>query len=273
MEKILKGTGLIVLEVINSNPNGDPDNDSYPRQYENGIGYISAVSLKRKIRDLIDYKEGPVWKSLGIKDEDRYAILEQRGRDRKQIVKEIENNTFLKKYWDARVFGCTFLEDKNTGIIKTGVIQVGMGESVAPVEIDVITTTNKSGVEEGKDRGMAPGGLKVVRYGIYTIPFFINPTAAKNTNCTKEDIDVFLKVLPYAYSHTASYVRPNISMLHAWYIEHKNELGSVNETELIQALKPIAKAPTPEKRSDYEIPTDLPENLKSRVLMVKDLCA
>ena len=46
-------TGLLVLEVINSNPNGDPDRDSDPRQRDNGIGEISPVSVKRKLRDLI----------------------------------------------------------------------------------------------------------------------------------------------------------------------------------------------------------------------------
>ena len=47
-------TGLLVIEVVNSNPNGDPDRESDPRQRPNGRGEISPVSFKRKLRDLID---------------------------------------------------------------------------------------------------------------------------------------------------------------------------------------------------------------------------
>ena len=119
--EIRRATGLLVIEVVNSNPNGDPDRESDPRQRPNGCGEISPVSFKRKLRDLLDDHDTPFFRSLPEKfraDADRYCILEHRGRDRKQITAEMGNepekflqSEFVRKYWDARVFGNTFLED------------------------------------------------------------------------------------------------------------------------------------------------------------------
>ncbi|MDN3511316.1 MAG: type I CRISPR-associated protein Cas7 [Candidatus Jettenia sp.] len=192
-QEIKRGTGLLVIEVTNSNPNGDPDRESDPRQRPDGRGEISPVSFKRKLRDLVEDKAGPVWSELrtklNIKDEN-FAILESRGRDRALIKKELENENgkaFKDKYWDARIFGNTFLEEGASTSIKTGVVQLGMGLSIAPVIIERQTNTNKAGVQEGLDRGMAPMGYRIVQHGIYCMPFFVNPSVAHKTECGKTD--------------------------------------------------------------------------------------
>ena len=59
-----RATGLLVLEVVNSNPNGDPDNESDPRTRVGNYGEISPVSFKRKVRDLVEQKDGPVWQAM-----------------------------------------------------------------------------------------------------------------------------------------------------------------------------------------------------------------
>ena len=154
-----RATGLLILEVVNSNPNGDPDRENDPRQRPNGLGEISPVSVKRKIRDLIEDHDGVFFQSLPeayIRQADLYCILESRGRDRAAITKEMNDNpnfmdsTFVRKYWDARIFGNTFLEDGgNKEYIKTGAVQFGMGLSISPISIVRHTNTNKAGVEEG----------------------------------------------------------------------------------------------------------------------------
>ena len=53
-DNIKRATGLLIIEVVNSNPNGDPDRESDPRQRPNGLGEISPVSFKRKLRDLVE---------------------------------------------------------------------------------------------------------------------------------------------------------------------------------------------------------------------------
>src|SRR6266478_1762311 len=130
--QIVRATGLLVIEVINSNPNGDPDRESDPRQRPDGKGEISPVSFKRKVRDLIENQNGDVWREVSAAmtlDPSGFAILESRGRDRKAIDKELKENDgaqFKHKYWDGRVFGNTFLEEGAADTIRTGVVQIGL---------------------------------------------------------------------------------------------------------------------------------------------------
>jgi Cas7 group CRISPR-associated protein Csh2 len=278
-KKIMRATGLLVIEAINSNPNGDPDRESDPRQRPDGLGEISPVSFKRKLRDLIEDKEGPVWtelkKNLGLADGE-FEVLESRGRDRSKIKKELEDNgtIFKQKYWDARIFGNTFLEEGAANTIKTGVVQFGMGLSLAPIIIERHTNTNKAGVEGDKDRGMAPMAYRIVQHGIYCMPFFVNPSAAHKSGCTAKDIELLLSLIPHAYAHSRSYVRPNVEILNAWYMEHKSALGSCSDFKLIDALTPKKKAQpdsASNNRADYDIPSTLPAALQDKVASLKDL--
>lgn len=267
-----RGTGLLIIEVINSNPNGDPDRESDPRQRPDGRGEISPVSFKRKLRDLVEDKDGPVWEAVSEAPKlksDEYAVLESRGRDRSQITKELKGGTFVRRYWDGRVFGNTFLEDEmDKGTIKTGVVQFGLGLSIAPIDIERHTNTNKAGVQEGKTQGMAPMGYRFVPHGVYVMPFFVNPSVAHKSGCTEADVDLLLRLIPHAYSHTRSHARPFVELRHAWYCEHKNSLGSCSDFSLIDALKPKRRG-DPNQRSqnwdDYDVPTTLPEDLSKKV--------
>jgi len=275
-----RGTGLLVIEVRNSNPNGDPDRESDPRyRTHDQRGMISGVSFKRKLRDLVAEKGGPVWlevsRKCGIPESDfgQFAILESRGRDRKAIEAEVKDGTFTGKYWDARLFGNTFLEQAGPEVLRTGVAQFALGLSVAPIRIERMTNTNKAGVQEGKDRGMAPLAYRVVQHGVYAMPFFINPSAAVKSGCTSRDIDLMLALIPHAYPHTASYVRPAVNVRHAWFVEHKSPLGSCNDFELIDALTPKRLGDPKEPSSswdDYEVPSELGD-LSDRVATVRDL--
>lgn len=284
---IKRATGLLIIEVINSNPNGDPDRESDPRQRPDGRGEISPVSFKRKLRDLAEDKEGQVWKHLeeilklkqakGLDGKDlSFSILESRGRDRKQIESELKNGAFINKYWDGRVFGNTFLEEAmDKGTIKTGVVQFGLGLSLAPIEIERHTNTNKAGVQEGKKQGMAPMGYRFVPHGVYWMPFFVNPSMAHKSGCTTADIELLKKLIPHAYAHTRSHARPLVELRHAWYCEHSNPLGSCSDFALIDALKPkLKKDREPNKPSkswdDYDVPMakDLPSELNGKITCV-----
>jgi Cas7 group CRISPR-associated protein Csh2 len=287
---ILRATGLIIVEVRNSNPNGDPERDGAPRKRRGDIGEISPVSVKRKIRDLVANKKGPIWlylkKKFDISDDNRFDILEERGRDRADIKKMILENggkTFIDRFWDARVFGNTFLEKTEKGpkesasgntkeaskekikeaivlkeSVKTGVVHFGLGLSVAPVTSRTdFTLTNKSSVEQEKTSGMAPGAYKFIEHGIYAIPFFVNPTQASKTGCSKTDVDIVLELIPYVYSHNRSLIRTQVEVLHAYYAEHKNQKGSYNDFDLLDALTPKkkeAKDKPSSERSEYTIP-------------------
>ncbi len=321
--EIPRATGLIIIEVRNSNPNGDPERDGAPRRRRNDIGEISPVSVKRKMRDLVENKKGPIWLYLQNEfslDETRFQILEERERKRGDIKKmiteddtlPIEEKRFVKTYWDGRVFGNTFLEEaegeneekaskvkpeekadrsKNKKTeeamalkrnVKTGVLHFGLGLSVSPVALRTdFTLTNKSGVQEGKTAGMAPGAFKFVEHGIYTVPFFVNPTPASKTGCIKQDIDVALELIPYVYSHNPSTIRTQVQVLHVWYAEHNNQMGSFNDFDFIDALMPRKKteeeANKPSSgRAEYIIPNplkdkDILKDFDGKLIGPKDL--
>jgi Cas7 group CRISPR-associated protein Csh2 len=292
-EVLKRGTGLLVIEAVNSNPNGDPDQESDPRMRLGDIGEISPVSFKRKLRDMVLNKTGPVWQSVTTKfnvDEKQFDIIERRDRKLEELF-ALGSEELQSRFWDARVFGSTVLQSNKNGeakeppkskgkkvssasFITTGVVQFGLGISVAPVEIQRHTWTNISPVQEGKSRAMAPLGYRIVQHGVYTMPFFINPAMAGKSGCTPMDINVLLHLIPYAYSQTASCMRPDMRIRRAWYMQHKSALGSCPDYMLLEALQPVKKADADKPSrcwEDYEVPSDLPAELKARIEICTDL--
>ena len=285
-----RATGLLVIAVENSNPNGDPDQESDPRRRSHdNRGMITGVSFKRKLRDLVLQKDESVWKKmaleLGIKNKDgiwkygdiEFDLLERRDIDHDGVNKQLNTDFegFKKKFWDARVFGNTFLEKGLGDTIRAGVSQFGLAVSVAPVRVHRLTKTKMAPAQGGNQgqpgpsRGMAPLAHRVVEHGVYTMPFFINPTGTqgkRRTGCTALDIALLLKLIRYAYPHTKSDIRPLVEVRHAWYAEHEDGLGSFSEFEFIEKLTPNRKGDS-EKPSisgiplevQYETPLELPK--------------
>ncbi len=281
-------TGLLVIEVRKSNPNGDPERESSPRQRPDRKGEISPVSVKRKLRDLVEQKDETLWAAIcsGLKIPEGYEfdILESRERgwsdlkeaDETKRANEAWSKTsklinsdfpgFKNKYWDARLFGNTFLEKAKEKIgiqntIRSGVAHFGVGVSVAPIEIEFSTWTKKAPAQEDKTRGMAPMSFRVVKHGIYTMPFFVNPTQASKTGCKLADVQIMLRLLKYAYRHTSSVIRTQVEVVHAHTVEHVDSLGSFSDFALLDALAPKRvpetdkDKPSESRTSDYQIPT------------------
>jgi CRISPR-associated protein Csd2 len=243
------------------------------------------------LRDLLEDETSSFFQALPSQFKDNagsYRILESRGRDRKEVQKEMGDTAkgkfdqakfleseFVKKYWDARVFGNTFLEkEADKGFIKTGVVTFGVGLSLSPVEIVRHTNTSKAGVEEGKQQGMAPLAFRIVEHGVYCMPFFINPNYANKSGCTASDIELLKLLIPYAYDQNKSAIRPDVRLRHAWYIEHTNTLGSCPDYQLIEALTPKRSGDRNKPSTlwhDYEDVSGLPENLKGKIANCKDL--
>jgi Cas7 group CRISPR-associated protein Csh2 len=293
---IPRATGLLVIEVENSNANGDPDQESDPRRRSHdNRGMITGVSFKRKLRDLVLRKDEIVWPqiavSLGIKDINgtwnkngiKFDILERRDIDRDEVIKLLKGqfDTFKNQFWDARVFGNTFLEQGGPDTVRSGVAQFGLAVSVSPVRVHRLTKTKMAPVQSGREgqegpsRGMAPLAHRVVEHGVYAMPFFINPTGAqgkRGTGCTPLDIALLLKLIRYAYPHTKSDIRPLVEVRYAWYAEHEGDLGSFSEFDFIEKLTPRRKGGDQEKPSvdgipldeQYEVPVKLPTDGERR---------
>jgi CRISPR-associated protein Csd2 len=289
--EIPRATGLLIITVENSNPNGDPDQESDPRRRNHdNRGMITGVSFKRKLRDLVLCKDEPVWPivagQLGIqeqngswgKDTTEFDILERRDISRPDVIKLLKDDfgQFKKKFWDARVFGNTFLEEGGPDTIRSGVAHFGLAVSVSPVLVHRLTKTKMAPAQSARaggqapTRGMAPLAHRVVEHAIYAMPFFVNPTGAqgkRGTGCIPLDIALLLNLIRYAYPHTKSDIRPFVEIRHAWCAEHDEGLGSFSEFEFIEKLMPRRKGGNPEKPSVSGIPLeeqyDVPTKLRS----------
>jgi CRISPR-associated protein Csd2 len=293
-ETMKRVTGLLIIEAVNSNPNGNPDQESDPRVRSNGQGEISPVSFKRKLRDLVELIEGPVFQTAtkdlsDVPEGYKFEILESRERNIAAIQAELKEgqsekgkgkisfdqsaflkSPFVRKYWDARLFGNTFLEkNMDKGFIKTGIVQFGMGISVSSVTIQRHTNTKKAPLDDEKGSGMAPLAYRVVEHGVYVMPFYINPSFAKKSGCKPCDVELLMRLIPYAYDHTRSAIRPDVRIRHAWWMEHKDALGSCPDYLLVDALTPKRKGDDPLAPStfwgDYEVPATLPQELQQKV--------
>ena len=202
-------------------------------------------------------------------------IAKEMGDTKNFNQEKFMESKFVKKYWDARIFGNTFLEEGAAkGFIKTGVVQFGVGVSISPIEIIRHTNTNKAGVQEGKSAGMAPLAFRIVQHGVYVMPFFVNPNYAPKSGCTVDDIELLKLLIPHAYDLNRSAIRPDVRIRHAWYIEHKNPLGSCPDYLLIEALTPVRKGNVNDPSndwSDYEDKISLPTELVNKVDSVVDL--
>ena len=162
-------------------------------------------------------------------------------KTRRADVNKLSLQELLDKYWDVRVFGSTFLENdknENESFIASGVVQFGLGVSLDPIRIERMTTTKVMPVEEGKSKGMAPLAYRIVSYGLYAMPFFVNATAAHKTQCTKKDIELLLRLIPHVYKETASYIRSQVDIRYAFYVEHNRARGTYNDFRIIEALTP-----------------------------------
>ena len=106
------------------------------------------------------------------------------------------------------------------------------------------------------------------------MPFFVNPNYANKSGCTADDIELLKLLIPHAYEQTRSAIRPDVRIRHAWYIEHKNILGSCPEYLLFEALTPEQignKEEASTTWADYIDKTELPEELLKRVDQCVDL--
>lgn len=278
------GMGVLIIEATMSNPNGDPDNGGAPRIDPDGFGLITDVSVKRKFRDIVADKASPLWQELAKKlslPATGYDILEDPSRslaETKELLKK-ENGCqmFHNQFVDARLFGNTFLEEgTKSAHVRTGVVIPCIGRSVAPVEELRMTCTKRKAVQEGKDRGMAPDRIKVIRHGIYCMDFSVDYVNAHRTWCSQLDIDLFLACIPYIYAANKSTARMDVRVLSAPYIEFKG-LGT-KILDIQKSFHPVRKGDKSQastSRDDYDFPVlknDLVKKFESDIIKIVDLC-
>ena len=219
----------LVLRVKNANPNGDPLNGNRPRTDYGGLGEITDVCLKRKVRDRLQ-ESG---QSIFVQSDDRKIDGETSLRNRaeseangigkkafgKGAKKEETAKAACAKWFDVRAFGQVFAFGKDgdasgVSIPVRGPLTIQSAFSKEPVSITSTQITKSvSGEGDGSKRGSDTMGMKHrVDHGIYECYGSINPQLAERTGFSDTDAAVIKVILPKLFENDASSARPDGSM-------------------------------------------------------------
>jgi CRISPR-associated protein Csd2 len=244
----------VILRVKNANPNGDPLNGNRPRTDYNGVGEISDVCLKRKIRDRLQESGKPIFvQSDDLKSDDARSLRE---RAENMLGKKLGSSETLAlacaTWFDVRAFGQLFALARKKGksegesgegsvsIPIRGPVSVHSAFSIEPVEVTTTQITKSvSNDGDGCKRGSDTMGMKHrVDAGIYVFYGSINPQLAERTGFADEDANAIKNVLPKLFENDASSARPEGSMdvLKVFWWEHNSKAGQYSSAKVHRSL-------------------------------------
>ncbi|MFA5518100.1 MAG: type I-C CRISPR-associated protein Cas7/Csd2 [Spirochaetota bacterium] len=298
MSKIDKRYDFVIFfDVKDGNPNGDPDAGNLPRiDAETGMGLVTDVCLKRKVRNFIQITNGKqegydiFVKERGILNDliekayvDIKIDLEIEPKNEKDGKKRLEKgkaqgseidsgrNKMCKDYFDIRAFGAVLSTGANAGQVR-GPIQLTFARSLEPVvalehSITRMAVTRREDFEKGKDREM--GRKFTVPYGLYRAHGFVSAHLAEQTKFDSNDLELFWKALQDMFDHDHSAARGLMSTRQIVVFEHDTALGNKPAHELFERVtwKRTTEGPARDY-SDYEIMFD-GEKIKNRFEKVK----
>ena len=195
---------VMIFDVENGNPNGDPDAGNSPRvDAETGYGYVTDVCLKRKIRNYVELlKEGePGYnilikpdRSLNSKFTEAYVTegLEtgKKGAQKDDVIKA--RDYMCKNYFDVRTFGAVMSTGEDPCGIVRGPVQLTFARSVSPVFVEDIAITRQARTtEDRQETGETEIGRKsFIPYGLYRAEGYISAALAqKVTQLSEEDVE------------------------------------------------------------------------------------
>lgn len=260
--------GVIVVNCENSNPNGDPDVGGAPRKDSDDFGLISAESIKRKFRDLVEDKNvmEVARKVLGL-PESGFDILESHlskglnGEKRADLLK-MKDEDFKARFWDVRVFGAMLLDDgkkdKKEKSHKNfrGAFQFVHASSISRVVQITQSVSRKTGTNGDKDRGLGPNAINIIKHAVYPIYFSYRPVLGETTGTTDNDLKLLFYLADKIFD-SYSVNRVGMDVVKAIVGIHKEKIGSFNRYNFKEAVKPVRKgedkfAPS-NSLSDYDL--------------------
>jgi len=265
----------VVLRVKHANPNGDPLNGNRPRTDYNGLGEISDVCLKRKMRDRLLESGKPIFvQSDDRKKDDAKSLRERAENVLGKKFGSSETATLACATWfDVRAFGQLFAlpkkkakvdeeaGDAGVSIPIRGPVSVHSGFSIQPVEVTSMQITKSvSGEGDGTKRGSDTMGMKHrVDEGVYVFYGSMNPQLAERTGFTDADAEAIKSILPKLFENDASSARPDGSMevLKVFWWRHNSKAGQYSSAKVHRSL-------TVKADGSYEVATL--EGLKPEVI-------
>jgi CRISPR-associated protein Csd2 len=249
---------VILFDVENGNPNGDPDAGNMPRvDPETGLGLVTDVCLKRKIRNYVEtVKEDTAGYRIYIKDgvplnrsdNEAYVALNVTDKTVKEIKKQdADLDTKIRdwmcaNFYDIRTFGAvmtTFVKAKlNCGQVR-GPVQLGFARSVEPVTPQEVTITRVAiTTEADAEKKETEFGRKyIVPYGLYRCEGYISANLArKTTGFSEEDLSLLWEAILNMFEVDHSAARGKMAVRELIVFKHDSELGCAPAHKLFELV-------------------------------------
>lgn len=268
---------VVLFDVENGNPNGDPDAGNMPRiDPESGYGLVTDVCLKRKIRNYVEIaKEEQEGYKIYIKENiplnrsdnlayEYLGIDEKKAKDLKKNDPEADKKIrdfMCTNFFDIRTFGAvmtTFVKASlNCGQVR-GPVQLGFARSVDPIVSQEVTITRVAITTE-KDAGNKStemGRKNIVPYGLYRVEGYISANLARKvTGFTEDDLELLWDAIINMFEHDHSAARGKMSVRELIVFKHSKELGDCPAYKLFDAVEVKRKEDVtyPRKYQDYEL--------------------
>ena len=275
---------VVLFDVENGNPNGDPDAGNMPRvDPETGIGLVTDACIKRKIRNYVEtvkedaagfkiyIKEGvplnrsdlKAVESLGIDVGDDKNALE----DVKKLKKTDEDvdlklrDYMCSNFYDIRTFGAvltTFTKAAlNCGQVR-GPVQIGFAKSIDPVFSQDITVTRVAITTEkdAEKKNTEMGRKSIIPYGLYRVEGYISANLArKTTGFSEDDLELLWEAIINMFENDHSAARGKMAVRELIVFKHNSELGNCPSYKLFETVdvKKNDGVEFPRKYSDYTV--------------------
>lgn len=278
---------VILFDVENGNPNGDPDAGNMPRvDPETGCGLVTDVCLKRKIRNYVEMaKEGEAGCRIYIKDQvplnrsDAEALdylgingdLKAAKKDDPEIDRKIRD-FMCRNFYDIRTFGAvmtTFVKGAlNCGQVR-GPVQLSFARSIDPVVPQEITITRVAITTEAdaENKGTEMGRKYIVPYGLYRAEGYVSANLARKvTGFSEEDLQLLWQAILNMFENDHSAARGKMAVRELIVFKHDSELGNAPAYKLFESVQVKRKSDVEVPRSYHDYEVTVSDELPSGVI-------
>ena len=248
MSEIIKNRYEFVLlfDVENGNPNGDPDMGNMPRvDPQTGNGIVTDVCHKRKVRDYVDLlKSGNAGYDIYVKSG---AVLNNQHKkaydylginpDSKKPKEEELTKFMCQNFYDIRTFGAVMTTEVNCGQVR-GPVQFSFARSIDPIFQQEVTVTRCAVTnEKDAEKGQTMGKKQIVPYGLYRAEGYVSAHLAKKTEFKEDDLELLWDSLINMFEHDHSAARGKLSARKLIVFKHNSELGCCQSHKLFDKVK------------------------------------
>lgn len=267
---------VILFDVENGNPNGNPDADNMPRiDPETGYGLVTDVCLKRKIRNYVeDLKEDApgyriyVKKGVPLNRSDAEALTYLGVSDDLKAVKKEDDDFELKlrnfmcsNFYDIRTFGAvmtTFTKGAlNCGQVR-GPVQLNFARSIDPIVPQEVTITRVAITTEAdaEKKGTEMGRKHIVPYALYRAEGYVSANLArKTTGFSEDDLQLLWQAILNMFENDHSAARGKMAVRELIVFKHDSELGCAPAYKLFQKVQVqrVEGVEVPRRYEDYVV--------------------